>query len=424
MFLKSLTASVMLLCATLQATEFSNGGFEKKLYKGLPTSWGGKAILKNGEVKPPGSSLDAAEFKEGKQSLKLELSTEDKVIILNTKLGKVVPEKVYEISFWCRISENCRVAIREDHIMSNGKCNSKLFKNFQIINGPTAWKKFSAKVAAKNGDDQLGVSVFIDKGPGSVWLDGFDIQEYEINAGDEVSFRLTPNFYTQNNIFSLPRLAPLMPYLTCANKAQHKFKNPRVILELPEQIQLLSCGYDSTEYKTAEKFNKNGQPYVRYEYTMGVPKSVMRTPDFSKTTFNSVIPLLFTDAVASEKVYKCFIAYKDDTLTCSPSEFGIRITDKIIQTATPKEFSTGIHCGSSVEYNGDPLKKFMMFYKDCGFNNIFLPETLRAGGITEQGMQRDPAPVYDAAREQGLATYLSTNCLINAYMLRYTRATV
>ncbi|MFA6103340.1 MAG: hypothetical protein WCV67_18835 [Victivallaceae bacterium] len=419
----------MLICLLagvgLNAAEpaFDNGGFEKTLWKGIPAGWGGKAVMTDGKSQPPNSALDTEEFKEGGQSLKLELTPQHKIVIVGTQLGKVIPGKVYEISFWCRITGDCRIALREDHIMAGEKWNEKLFKNFITVQGASAWKKITGKVTAADGDDKLGITMFIDKGPGTVWLDGFEIQEYVISAGDEVAFRMTPDYYTQNNIFSLSRQAPLMLYLTCANKAQHKSVNPRTVIELPEEIQLLSCGYDSREYKPAMKFNKNGQAYVRYEYTLGLPGIVMRAPDFSQTTFDSVVPLLFTDAAASDKVYKCFISYQDDKLTSQPSEFDIRISGAIAPAATPKYFSTGIHSGTGVEFYGKPLTDFMSFYKSCGFNTIYLPEVLRAGGVTPEGFSRNPAPLYKAADETGVSTYVSTNCLVNGYMLRYTAAT-
>ena len=419
----------MLICLfagiELNAAEpaFDNGGFEKTLWKGIPAGWSGKAVMTDGKSQPPNSALDTEEFREGGQSLKLELTPQNKVIIIGTQLGRVIPGKVYEISFWCRIAGDCRIALREDHIMSGEKWNEKLFKNFIIVQGATVWKKITGKVTAADSDARLGITIFIDKGPGTVWLDGFDIQEYKISAGDEVAFRMTPNFYTQNNIFSLARQAPLMLYLTCANKAQHKYANPRTVIELPEEIKLLSCGYDSKEYKPASKVSKNGQAYIRYEYTLGLPGVVMRAPDFSQTTFDSVVPLLFTDAAASDKVYKCFISYQDDTLTSQPSGFDIRISDAVIPAAAPKYFSTGIHSGTSIEFYGKPLEDFMAFYKNCGFSTIYLPEVLRAGGITPEGFTRNPAPLYNAANGLGLSAYACTNTLVNGYMLRYTAAT-
>lgn len=412
-------------CLGLTAAEpaFDNGGFEKTLWKGIPSGWGGKMIMADGKAQSPNSVLDPEELKEGKQSLKLELTPQTKIIILDAGLGRISPGKVYEVSFWCRITGNCRIALRENHIMAGGKWNEKLLKNFIITQGPNAWKQFTGKITAADSDEKLGITLFVDKGPGTVWLDGFEIQEYKISAGDEVAFRLTPNFYTQNNIFSLSRQAPLMLYLTCANKAQHKFINPRTVLELPEEIKLLSCGYDSREYKQSVKIIKNGQTYIRYEYTMGLPSVVMRGPDFAQTTYNSVVPLLFTDKAASNKIYKCYISYQDDKLNCSPSEFNIRISDKITPTAVPKYFSTGIHSGTSIEFYGKTLENIMAFYKSCGFNTIYLPDVLRAGGVTPEAFSRNPAPLFEAASKLDLSTYACTNSLVNGYMLRYTSAT-
>ena len=156
---------------------FDNGGFEKTLWKGIPSGWGGKTIMADGTSQPPDSALDTEEFKEGKQSLKLELSPRSKIILLDTESGGIIPGKVYEVSFYCRITGDCRIALRENHIMAAGKWNEKLLKNFVIAQGATAWKKITGKVTAADGDVKLGITIFIDKGPGTVWLDGFDIQE-------------------------------------------------------------------------------------------------------------------------------------------------------------------------------------------------------------------------------------------------------
>jgi hypothetical protein len=402
--------------------KFSNGGFEKKMWKGHPAGWGAHAVMKDKSRKLPKLIYDKTEFKEGERSLKVESTGSERAIILDARLGKVVPGKVYEVSFWCRVNGKCRVWVRENHISVNGKWNGKLFRKFAEINGPAAWKKYSAKIKTASTDGSLGITVFIDRGKGTVWLDDFKINEYKIETGTEVSFRLTPNYYTENNVFHLPQNAPLMLYLTCANMVQHKFENPRVVIELPSQVKLLSCGYDSREYKPARRIKKDGVEYLRYEYTMGVPKTVMRRPDFSGTAWNSVIPMIYTSAPPSKKLYPCFISYKDDKITCKPSEFNIRITDKISQETAPKKFSIGIHAGTGVEYYGAPLKRFMQFYKACGFNSIYLPDVLRAGSITPEGKMRNPAPIYSEASRLGVETFMSSNCLGNGYLLRYVRA--
>jgi carbohydrate binding protein with CBM4/9 domain len=405
------------------APKFSNGGFEKKMWKGRPSHWGGRSILKNKKIKVPRLSLDKSDVKEGVNSLKVEMTEAEKVIILESSLGSVVPGKVYEVSFWCKISGPLRVWLRENHISPTGKWNAKLFKNFINLQGPTVWKKYSAKIKTYPGDGKLGITVFINKGPGTVWFDDFKIQEYKAEAGGEVAFRMTPNYYTQNNVFHLPQNSPLMLYLTCANKTQHKFQNPRVVIDLPGEIKLLSCGYDSKEYKPARKIKKNGRNYLRYEYTMGVPKIIMRSPDFSNPAWNSIVPMLQTNARPSTKSYACYIAYKDDKLSCRPVKFDVKITPPISKPATPKNFSIGIHANTSLEFYGDALKRFMKFYKNSGFNTLYLPEVLRAGSISPGGIKRDASPIYAEADKQGIATYMSSNSLCNGYMLRYVHAT-
>ena len=403
--------------------KFVNGGFEGKMWKGRPSHWSGRSILKNKKTALPKLSLDKTEAKEGKNALKVVMTEDEKVIILENSLGKVVAGKVYEVSFWCKISGKARIWLRENHIGPKGKWNSKLFKNFISVQGPSGWKKYSAKIKTYPGDAKLGVTLFVTKGPGTVWFDDFIIQEYKTESGNEVAFRLTPNYYIKNNVFDLPQNSPLMLYLTCANKTQHKFNNPRIVIDLPENIKLLSCGYDSKEYKPVEKIKKKGLKYLRYEYTMGVPKIIMRSPDFSNPAWNSVVPMLYTGASPSKKTYQCYIAYKDDKLSCRAVKFEIKITPPIAESATPKKFSTGIHSNTSVEFYGDSLNRFMKFYKNSGFNTLYLPEVLRAGSITSPGVKRDAFPIYAEADRLGIATYMASNSLCNGYMLRYVRAT-
>lgn len=400
-----------------------DGGFEKALHKGRPGAWGGKIILKNKKSVPLNGISDKRDFKEGKQSFKLKLNADEKIIIMDTDLGKVQAGKVYEFSFWCKIKGKCRIWIRENHIDSKGKWRPKLFKNFINISGPEKWKKYTGKIKTYPGDSQLKITVFIGKGPGKVWLDGFKIEEFKVESGDEISFRMSPGYYLNKNTFRLPKGSPMPVFLTCANKTQHKFKNPRIVFEIPKKINLLSCGYDARKVKSSEKIIKNGINYVRYEYTMPLPKAIMRAPDYSKTAYNSVIPLLSSSAPASDKIYKCYIYYKDDNLTCKASKFKVQITSEINSAATPQKFSSGIHSGTSIEYYGAPLKNFMLFLKRSGFNAIYLPDVLRAGSLFPIRDKRDVSPLYKAAYSTGIPAYVSTNCMINAYTLRYTSAT-
>jgi Carbohydrate binding domain len=400
-----------------------DGGFEKGLYKGRPRAWGGRVILKNKKVSPLQGSIDKSDFKEGKQSFKLKLSGEEKTIIMETDLGKVQAGKVFEFSFWCKIKGKCSIWIRENHLTPEGKWRSKLFKNFLNVNGPAKWKKYTGKIKTYPGDAQLKITAFINKGPGEVWMDDFKIEEFKVQSGSEISFRMTPGYYINKNVFKLPQNSPLPIFLTCANKTQHKFKNPRLVFELPEKIKLLSCGYDARKLAEPEKIKKNGMNYVKYEYSMPLPKSIMRSPEYLKTAYNSVVPLVSSSALPSADKYKCYIYYKDDTLSCKASEFKVQVTPQIMAIAAPKKFSTGIHSGTSIEYYGSPLKKFINFYKNSGFNVLYMPDILRAGSLFPRRDNRDISPLYKAAYSAGIPAYMATNCMVNGYTLRYVSAT-
>jgi len=414
----SLTVSIL-----ANSPAVKDGGFEKSLYKGRPRAWGGRIILKNKKVTALQGRLDKSDFKEGKQSFKLKLTGNEKIILMETTLGKVQPGKVFEFSFWCKVKGKCRIWVRENHITPERKWRAKLFKNFINITGPAKWKKYTAKIKTFPGDGMLGITVFIGKGPGEVWLDDFKIEEFKVESGDEISFRMSPGYYINKNTFKLPKNSSMPIFLTCANKTQHKFKNPRLVLEIPEKIKLLSCGYDARKIKAPEKISKNGMNYIKYEYTMPLPKTIMRTPDYSRTAYNSVIPLLSSRALPSAEKYKCYIYYKDDNLRCKASEFKIQIIPEIPPVAAPKKFSIGIHSSTGIEYYGLPLKRFMDFFKRSGFNAIYLPDILRTGSLLPMRDKRDISPLFKAAYTAGIPAYMSTNCMINAYTLRYTSAT-
>ena len=304
--------------------------------------------------------------------------------------------------------------------MGNGDQSS--FDLRSVFGGPIAWRKLSTTIIAHEGDAKLGISIFLDSGQGTVWLDDFSIQEVTTIKGQEVVFRMTPNFYLSDNVFRLPQGAPLPMFLTCSNQEMHKAVNPRTVIELPASIDLLSCGYDSREFKKPEAFVQNGIDYLRHEHTMGLPKSVMRSPDFVRTAFDSVVPLLSTSAAAGETEFPCSIYYRDDEITCDPSEFRIRIMPPLPKVVAPKTFSTGIHAGTGFDFYGEPIKRLMKFYADSGFNDIYLPDILRAGSLTPKVTMRDPKPVFDAAHAEGIRTYSCESKMVNAYTLRYTRA--
>jgi hypothetical protein len=399
------------------APQFTNGGFDKSIVKGLPPGWNARTLLKNNKrVKSP-FELDDHDKREGAKALKVKLSGNEKIVLLNCKLGKVTPGKVYELSFWCKITGKSRFYLRENHIKKNGKFRAELFKNHAKLKHPAAWKKNIIRIKTYSEDAALGITIFMKGGPGAVWLDGFKIEEYKIKTGNEVSFQLSPNHYTDNNLFYLPQYAPLVMYWNCANKVQLKPQNPRVVFELPSQIKLLSCGYDA---KLLKKTSIAGE-YVRYEYTMGVPKTVMRSCDFAKSAYNSVIPMIYTDSKTVGKEYDCRMFYKDDKITCAPVEFRIKITPPLPASPRPELFNSGIFAGTSVEFYDKPLERWFKFYRSCGFNNIYLPDILRAGSLSRKH-KRNPQAVFTEAAKSGIAAFMCSGQLTNGYVLRYTQA--
>lgn len=413
MILRLLIVVNVLVGINCYGLSFSDGGFEKASKAGTPAAWGQK-VDQNSKI-----TLDTTTVKEGRSSCRIDRMDNKSIVLLENQIPAVNSGMVLEISFWCKISGKSQIVIRENHVGQNGKWRADLFKNFITDSGPHDWKKLTGIVKVANDDKALGITLFIQGQPGTVWLDAFECQEIKASGCDGIAFRMTPNYYMDENVFHLPQQTPMVVYLTCANRTQYVSSNPRTIIELPEEITLLSCGYDAVQFAQPGKITRDGRKYIRYDYTMSVPKSVMRNMDFSSTGFSSVELMIAADnSVSPGDIFNGYICFKDDQGQSKPSEFKLKIMNPLPTVSVPKRFLTAFHANTSLDFSGQPLERWMQAYKSCGFNGIFLNDSLRTGSI-RAGASRDITPVYEAAAANGVETFLSSNCLANGYVMRY-----
>lgn len=402
------------------ALEFSDGGFEKASKNGTPAAWGQKIDSGKDHGDSAKITLDTKTVKEGKYACRIDRQDSKNIVLLENQIPAVNAGTVLEISFWCKIAGDGQLFVRENHVGQNGRWRAELFRNFISDSGPHDWKKLTGTVKTAAGDKALGITLFIQGQPGTVWLDAFECREVKTGNGDGIVFRMTPNFYTDDNLFYLPQQTPMVVYLTCANRAQYESKNPRTIIEIPEEISLLSCGYDAVLFAPAEKILRNGRKYIRYDYAMSVPGSIMRNMDFSSTGFSSVELMIVADnTVPPDEIFNCYIGFKDEQTQSGLTEFKLKIMPRLPEVIAPEHFFVGFHPGTSLDFYGAALNRWMQSYKACGFGSIFLNDILRAGSIRANGSGRDAAPVFEAASANGISTFMSSNCLVNGYTLRY-----
>jgi len=354
----------------------------------------------------------------GSQSLKISSEKKTDEVIIETSVP-CTPGKTYKVSLMYK-NNGPFLSCRENHIGKDGKHNRSRYKTILDVKDNNDWKKFEGKIAALPGDEKIGITFFAGRNAGELWLDDVCIAPLETVSGDEVKFRMTPNYYVDDNIYFLPQNDPMIVFLTVCNEAQYQAKNPRIIIELPEGIELLGSGYDSHQYAPPEKFGKNGKKYVRYDYTMGLPDVVLRNVDFNRTAYGSTVVMIKSSSSPSDKIMDGSIYFQDGDFKCKPCDFRIKVIPSVNKAHTPKLFRSGIFSETSVEFYGKALDEFASFYKQCGFNEIIIPELLRTGSRNPEGRKRNSEPIIRKMKEKGLRVQVSTNSLIDGYTIRYT----
>ena len=366
----------------------------------------------------PKALIDKENKASGNQALKIITRQNEDQVILETAVP-VAAGKTYRIS--CMYKNNGSIlSIRENHIDQNGRHNPTRYKSVLEVKSDNDWKLFEGKIGVMPDDARVGLTFFVGLKPGELWLDDVRIEPLDIKLGDEVRFRMTPSYYTDDNVYHLPQGDPMILFLTVCNEAQYQAKEPRIIVELPEGVELLGSDYDSHQFAPPEAFERDGIKYNRYDHTMGLPDIVLRNVDFNRTSYGSTILLVKSSLPPSDKILDGCIYLQDGDFKCAPCAFRIRVAPAVQEAHAPKRFRTGIFCETSVEFYGKPLEDFASFYKNCGFNEIIIPETLRTGSRNPAGKQRNPEPIIRKMKEKGLRVQVATNSLVDGYVIRYT----
>ena len=365
----------------------------------------------------PAAAMDATTRHEGKQSLRVTLKDEKDFVYLHSTPVPVKPGRVYRVSFWAR-NTGTDVWLRSNLSDAKGKLLPNGYGLLLKPVGAYDWKRFEAKLQAKPGDAQLGLTFFISKTPGSVWLDDVRIERVETERGNEVVFRMTPNWHTDDNVYHLSQGDPMIVFLTARNEAQYQAKKPRVIIELPEEIELLGCDYDAIEFSRPKPIAKGGRKYVQHDYEMGVPGVALHGLDFNRAAFGSVPLMLRTKRKPGPEILDAWIRFVDGKLACRSCLFRLKIVPSVQSARTPKRFRTQISSATSLEFYGKPLEAWVPFYRRCGFNGIRVPRYLRAGSLRPRKHLRSPKPVIAALKKHGLAVTLDDVMLANGYRVR------
>jgi hypothetical protein len=417
-FILLLTISLYQL-AVLQVNagenHLQNGGFEG--YNPL-THWGRRTVPATGPALPT-AVADQTIKKTGTQSLRLETFKNKALTILVAAPVPVVAGKTYQITGWIK-GQNTQVSLRQDLINGEGRHIAERYKQNLREIGSFDWKQVRTRVAIQPGEKKLGFTLFIGKNPGITWLDEFVITELLPVRGSEVEFRMTPNYYTDSNVYSLPTGAPMILTLTAANPLQHTSKTPRVIIELPQGISLLGCDFDARQHAPPEAVMLNGKPYTRYDYQMGLPNMILRNIDFSRTAYGSVAIMIKATGAPSPSPIPAYISFKDETIHCRETTFQLKVIPALMPSHTPIQFSTGISTGTSLEFKGPPLEAWTKFYAVMGFNEIAVKDVLRVGSRRKISTVRNPTDIIQTLKRARLPVYCNTNRLVNGYMVRYT----
>jgi Carbohydrate binding domain len=405
--------------ADATANLLPNGGFDKtynRKGKIWPGHWGVRLIP---DAKGVSWRIDSENKKDGKNSLRVDTTAEKSLAIIVHSGVKVEAGESYKVSCWVR-NTGSRFSVRQDLILPTGKHIRKRYKT--IIKSATShdWRRFEATVKAIEGEDKLGLTIFVGRKPGTVWLDDIRIEKNLVVDEDAVQFRMTPNYYLDANVYHLPEGAPMLIQLAVKNEGQHKPKSPRFILDLPEGIEMLGSDYDSLQAAAPVAIRRNGKPYVRYNYHMGLPRLVLRGLDFSHTAYNSTVILLRAKRDAGPDVFDAWCSFVDGPVACKPSLFKLKVVPALKPARAPKRFRIMADTSPSVEFTGDALSQWGDFYKACGFNEIYIPSSLRA--YPERAPSRSPAFIMKAMKAKGLAVTTHEWALVNGYCLRNATA--
>lgn len=389
-----------------------NGGFERTFRRDgklLPGHWG---VRLEPDARGVSWRIDSENKKEGDNSLRVDTTAEKSLAVVVHSGARVEVGEIYKVSAWVR-NTGAHFSVRQDLILSTGRFVTERFKILFQSNTSHDWRRFEGIVKIEEGEERLGLTMFLGRKPGTVWIDDVRIEKV-VEKG--VEFRLTPNYYIDDNVFHLPENAPMLVQLTVKNAGGHEPKSPRFILDLPEGIEMLGSDYDSLQAAKPTPIRKNGQAYVRYDYYMGLPRLVLRNLDFSRTAFNSTVVLLRTNRSAGPEVFDAWITFVDGPVKGRPSLFRLKVVPALKRAQIPKRFRTMADTSPTVEFMGEALSAWADFYVKSGFNEIIIPSSLRA--FPERAKSRCPSFIIKEMKARGLTVTIHQWAFVNGFRLR------
>jgi hypothetical protein len=416
--------SILFLYGNLVADEpISGGNIENLSAKGTPLKWYYTRYVKypqKSENKTPTVKMDNEQKHSNDNSFMVETTKEGEEVLAFSSKFKVTKGETYNISCWIK-NEGGKIAIRKNPVNKDGRHISKNYKNILVDTEPHAWKYFEKKVGINNDEKFLSLTVFFKNIPGKrIWLDDVKIEKVNTALNESVMFRMAPNYDLDDNIYYLPAGQPMICKQVPANEAQHKAVNPKIVVELPEGIEMLSSNYDANKI-SEDKIQKNGSSYIRYVYTFGCHKNLLNNLDFSKTGLGAQLIVLKSNLSPSATIKTGYIHYKDDSIVCNPCPFKLKTIPAIKKSSKPEIIKVGVFGKGAVEFYGKALEDWCRFYGSIGFNHYYGSDFLLAGSTSKQGKGRSPAPIYKALKRNSIETICWQNRIINGYMIRYTK---
>jgi hypothetical protein len=400
----------------------ANGGFEQIDQKSI-SEWSLGMYCpypKISEFPHPTARLDENEKHDGLASLRLDCTSDKDNVIINSPTLPVNAGDSYRLSFWLK-NDGGKFSLRQNLHGEDGKHLAARYMVLAASEEKHDWRRYEMKFAVKPGEKGFSLTAFFTGENKSAWVDSFNLEKVEPVAGEEVKFRLTPNFDADDNIYHLPQGAPMIVYLTVANESQYQPKTqPEILVDLPEGVELLGGDLDSRETAPPAKLELGGKPYVRYSLTMGFSSYLLGNVDFTKSAWRSTLLMLRTNKPAGDEIMDAYISFKDGEYVCKPCLFRLKVIPPLTTIYSPRRFRSACVVNNGIEFSGKPLAEWSRAYAGWGFNEILVNDHLRVGGSTPEAKRRDPSSIIRELVKNALTVSLNCGRITNGYMVRYT----
>ncbi|MCK5804927.1 MAG: hypothetical protein KAI66_18970 [Lentisphaeria bacterium] len=358
--------------------------------------------------------------KDGERSLRLELSAVKDLVLVQSRRMAVQAGTTYRFSCWVR-NHGSRVWFRRNLHGADGRMISKRFKSIIVSNEHHDWKRYEAKIRVLTGEQALSITAFCGGRPGTIWLDKTRLSPVTTRPGEEVQFRLVPGYDMDDNLFHLPLGSPQILMFAVSNESQYQATAPRILVDLPPGIEMLGSLYDATEHAPARTIHVAGKSYTRHDYTMGLAKATLRSVDFSRTSYGAMqLVLRATGTAPANQILEGKIRFVDGDLECRPCSFKLMVTSAVPKARAPRRFRIGADVVAGLDFYEPALTPWADFYKQCGFNEIYVPRVLQVGSTRREFMARDSAPIVQALKKRDVSVVMVSDQLANGYRVRYT----